>query len=260
MAGTVTVDKLRSGKGLQGWATEDRLLDYYGQRICGVLHGGHNARHGTHLVASGNYTPEVVAVVRECWPDHLVSRADVALDLDGPGCWDKLETMLLDVSRRRGLKWRTIGDFREDRDELAGRTIYLGSRQSPVFIRCYEKGKQLLASRRVGDLVPSLEHCRIEVEVKPPTRAAKISSAKLTPAEFCGCSPGSREVFSRVSELELERIYMTARKESDAHRAVRHMAVQYRLAMQEVMSAEGGEPGLMTFIREVWNQQDDETA
>jgi hypothetical protein len=133
------------------------------------------------------------------------------------------------------------------------------ARQSRVLVRCYEKGKQLLAQRRVGEATPSLDHCRLEVEVKPPNKAAKMLGSKLSPVEFLGCSAGSCEILSRASALDVERVCMTAPKESDPRRAIRHMEVQYRLSMETVIAEEmGDDSGLFRFIRGVWKGMDAE--
>jgi hypothetical protein len=49
---------------------------------------------------------------------------------------------------------------------------------------------------------------------------------------------------------------MTARKETDARRAIRNMAMQYRSAMEAVIIEEGGDEAFMRFIRNIWGDLD----
>lgn len=251
----VAGEEQRSPAGNYG--TGNLLLDGSGQRLCAVLYGGQNGWAGPHVQASGEHSPEVVAIVREHWPQHRVSRADVAVDFDGDGCFEKLLSVAEGVARENRLKWSTYGDFRDDRDPLAGRTFYVGSRQSAALVRGYEKGKQMLPSVRVGEEAPSLDWCRLEVEVKPPTREAKAAAAGWPVDRFWGCSPWTCKLLHRVAGVDVQRVTMTAHKETDARRAIRHMAMQYRQAMEAFIAEEGGEEeALLRFIRQVWKIAD----
>lgn len=246
--------RVERGKSPLHYASADVLFDPLDRMVCGVHHGGHNGI--PHVRVQGYYSSEVASVLRGLWPDHSVSRADVALDFDSPGCWDRLAAVCGVVAREGKLKWTTIGDFREDRDILSGRTIYVGSRQSPVFIRLYEKGKKALSERRVGDDAISLDWVRLEIEVKPPHRPTKLAAAKWEPNQFWGCSVHSRKLLHRATGVDVERIMMTERKETDARRAIRNMAVQYRSSMEAVIIEEGGDEAFMHFVRSIWAEQD----
>jgi DNA relaxase NicK len=232
----------------------DVLLDALDEQVCSVHHGGTNG--APHVRVQGFYSPQMADVLRRLWPEHTVSRVDVAIDFDGADCWDKLASVCERVARDGGLKWTTVGDFREDRDQMAGRTIYVGSRQSPVFVRLYEKGKQMLPFHRVGDPPLSLDWCRLEVEVKPKDRAMKVAASRWQPEQFWGCSSWSRKLLHSACGVDVERITMTARKETDARRAVRNMAMQYRSAMETVIAEEGNDEAFMLFIRNIWGDQD----
>ena len=247
--------RVERGKSALRYAAADLLFDPMDQMVCGVHHGGQNGN--PHVRVQGWYSPKVVGVVRGLWPDHSVSRADVALDFDSPGCWDRIAAVCDLVAREGKLKWSTVGDFREDRDVLSGRTIYVGSRQSPVYIRVYEKGKQMLAQHRVGDAAISLDWVRVEIEVKPPHRPFKLAAASWEPPAFWGCSVHSRKLLHRVSGVEVERIMMTERKETDARRAVRNMLKQYRGSMEAVIVEVGGDAAFMRFARSIWAELDD---
>jgi DNA relaxase NicK len=252
------VTEVERRKGSNNYEASDVGLDYFGGSIFSVLHGGPNG--APHVRASGAGSPVVADVLRRRWPQHAVSRVDVAVDFDGEGCWDKLFAVCADVARERGLKWTTYGDFREDRDVMAGRTVYIGSRQSPVMVRLYEKGKQMLPSVRVGEKLPSLNWCRLEVEVKPPQREARLAAAIRPAEQFWGCSSWSRKLLHRACGTDVERVTMTVRRETDARRAIRHLAMQYRQSIETVIAEEGGDDeALMRLIREVWREADRST-
>jgi DNA relaxase NicK len=242
--------RVERGKSQLRYEKADFLFDGLDELVCGVHHGGSNGP--PHVRVQGFYSPDVATVLRGLWPDHSVSRADVALDFDSPGTWDTLARVCDRVAREYGLKWQTVGDFREDRDQLSGRTIYVGSRQSPVFIRLYEKGKKALSELRVGDPSPSLDWCRLELEIKPKRRPIKSAASKWQPQQFWGLSKWSKKMLHSACGVEVERIMMTARKETDARRAVKHMAVQYRPAMEAVIIEEGGDEAFMRLIRSIW--------
>ena len=254
VAEVVTVDRVERTKGTNNYEHADTLFDFTDQRICAVLHGGSNG--APHVRSSGHYSPTVAQVLRTRWPGHALSRADVAIDFDGPGCWPKLFRVCEDVARDRGLKWATYGDFREDRDPMSGRTVYVGSRQSAVMTRLYEKGLKELSTVRVGDPPISLDWCRLEVEVKPQQRAARVAASQWAPHQFWGCSTWSRSLLKRAIGADVERITMSIHKETDAVRAIRHMAMQYRQAMETVIADKGGDAAFMNLVRAIWREAD----
>lgn len=237
------------------YAFREQFRDPEGSSLCEVLHGGQNGAYGSYVRSTGWAAAGMVPVLRKLFPQQSISRADVAIDFDGPGCWEKLHGVALAIARAFGVKWHTVGDFREDRDPLAGRTIYLGSRQSMVFVRIYEKGKKELLSVRVGEPLPSLDWVRVEIEVKPPNQRARSWAAGWSEEQFWGCSSWSRKLLLDITGTGVERIMMTVRKETEARRSIRHMAAQYRGAMEAVLSEEG-QDGLWKLIEEVWGEQD----
>ncbi len=247
--------------GTQGYEFEDRMIDGLGTRVFGLLHGGHNSV--PHVRSSGIYSPLAASALRQAYPDHTVSRADVAIDFCGPSAWNILRQSCELVATGRNLKWAVLGDDRPEgvRDPSQGRTLYVGSRQSPVFIRCYEKGLHE-ASKGISygpdGLPPSPDWVRVECEVKPPNRLAKARAARLSPEQFWGCSPGSRAILSRILSVDVERITMTEHRKPDYERALLHAAVQYRSACEKLIDANGGDPSsLIRFFQTVWVQMDE---
>lgn len=235
----------RSGRNNYKWA--DTFLDPFGDEVCALLHGGSNPY--PHVQARGEHSPIVSDVLRRAYPGyHRVTRADCAIDFDGPGCWDRLFALLQAFASEMGLKWRTIGDFRLDRDPSSGRTAYVGSRESTVTVRLYEKG--LKENQEAGEAVYSSDWCRLEVEVKPPKLEGRLKLAKLSPLELWGCSLWSCKLLSRVNGLDVERTTMSVRKEPDHVRAIKHMLLQYGPALRLLYADLGSDEALGSFIRQ----------
>lgn len=243
------VEKVENTKGVSNYENSVILSDAMGERICAVLHGGSNG--APHIRASGIYSPDVASILRKQWPGHAVSRADVAIDFDGPGCWSKLFRVCRDIADESGLKWVTVGDFRENRDELSGRSVYVGSRQSAVMVRLYEKGKEITSKLHVGEASVSLDWCRLEIEVKPQAKPVRILASEWSPNQFWGCSSWSRSLAQRAANEEVTRIMMTVRKETDERRAIRHMAFQYDKSMEAVSKELGSDEALFEYIQQV---------
>jgi DNA relaxase NicK len=237
------------------------LTDALGGRVCVVIYGGPNGVHGTHVRSSGGYSPVVAHTLRSLWPGHSLTRADVAIDLDGPGCFDKLYGVCDQVASDRGLKWSTIGDFRENRDPLSGRTIMLGARKDTVcHLRVYEKGKQMIPLLRVGDPPPSLDWCRVELEVKPQRRPARLAASMFSVEQFWGASTWTPILLKGVCGLDVERVNMSRHRESDAMRSFRHMAMQYRQVIEQVRQEQGGsDEAVMRLVKQIWKEADEFT-
>jgi hypothetical protein len=118
---------------------------------------------------------------------HGVSRADAALDVDNPGFWDWVIPIALDLADQLGLTIDQQGDWHRGE---GGRTLYLGSRKSAVFVRIYEKGKQLRALGEDPDA--SLHLVRLETQCRPE-KAFKRQAWTATPHEiFCTSKAATR--------------------------------------------------------------------
>jgi len=238
----------------------DTALDGLGVRVFDVLSGGSNS--APHLRSSGHYAEPVAQALRLNFPGFALTRADLALDFCSPGAWDSLRAECQAIATEFGIKWAVLGDDRPEgvRDPLQGRTFYMGSRSSPVFLRGYEKGLQLLSAGVVlspGEEPPSPHHVRVELEFKPQKREAKLRAASLSYQQMWGSSPWSRATLRRILGLDVERIVLNQRKVSEAARASRHAAVQYRKAFQEYIEQNGGDPAvLLALFEEVWRDMD----
>jgi len=122
-----------------------------------LLTGG-NRGAPPNVYGSGGNAPEVGAMLRTLTWRHRVTRADSALDFEGSGVWETLTGYLVEFAHERGLDIANAGDWISDAAPR-GRTLYVGSRKSKAFLRCYEKGKQL------GDA--DSKWVRVELVIRP---------------------------------------------------------------------------------------------
>jgi len=199
-----------------------------GSTVARVLAGGRNG--WPNVTASGDDTDALVPVVRSSWPDlHRVTRMDAAQDFDGPGTWDRLYAPAIALADERRIKVDQAGDWH--RNEY-GRTLYLGSRKSAVMVRLYEKGKQLREHALDDAADVSVDLCRLEVQVRPE-KASREHAARATPEEAFGYSDWTRELASRVMGLDVDRVHIRERRQSDQERALTWLVMQYGAHLEE---------------------------
>lgn len=213
--------EIRQGRGLHGYTQGFELVGPSGT-VARVLAGGANG--DPHAWASGEDTEQFVAAVRGAWPDsHTVSRMDAAEDFQGPSSWDRLNAECLVVADDLRLKVSQAGDYHRLED---GRSLYVGSRKSPVFIRLYEKGKQLRAKVSSGAEDIPADWVRLEAQVRPQ-KAARKTAAYTSAQEAWGYAAWTRELAERCMALDVPRVQMNVWREADDERAFRFMVRQY---------------------------------
>ncbi|MDT0502753.1 replication initiation factor domain-containing protein, partial [Halomonas sp. PAR7] len=191
--------------------------------LCEVLWGG-NTGDRVMVVGSGANASPVASLVRSEWPDHLVIRADVAEDYDEPDAFAALSALMLNIADKHRLKVTHYGDWHRCEN---GRTLYVGSRQSPVMVRLYEKGLEQRAKGYSQNA--SADWVRLEVEVKPKRAAARKHLATLQPDDFMACAAWTREVALCLFNSDLVPItgLGTIKRMSDDERALAALVKQY---------------------------------
>lgn len=220
------------GRGRNGYRECLRVVDSDGQRLAEVHSGGPNGP--PNALASGETAQRFADVIRTAWPDaHRVTRADACQDVAGD--FGELHARLTEQARLRGLKFRTIVPG----DPADGATLYLGSKDSRVSARIYEKGKQL---RAMGHpvTVDQLALVRFEVQLRP-TRDGRATVARLSPADCWGASPWAREVADRFLGFDPGRTPTQFRLTSDFESRVHHMVDQYGPTLVELRRRAGGD-------------------
>lgn len=206
-----------------------------GSTVARVLSGGKNGN--PHAWASSDDTDAFVQVVRATWPvQHRVTRLDASEDFDGSGTWDRLYAALIELADERHLKVDQAGDWHRLED---GRTFYLGGRKSAVFCRLYEKGKQLRGLGGPGAEAISPDLVRLELEARPEG-GSRYWAAGCEPVESFGLAAWSKELALRVLGLEVERVHIKERRESDDARALRYLVLQYGEHLDRLAAHLGG--------------------
>jgi DNA relaxase NicK len=194
---------IQEGRPRFGYETCVSLRDGEGDRWVDVLHGKHN---GTLIEVSGEASPAVVEIVRENFPGHAVTRADVCEDMivDEPGLFGRLAPRLDELVRAHG-RVGAHGIIPRVRAE-DGATYTIGSRTSETFLRAYQKPEQLV-SEGLGH--KSLRFMfdrwvRVELEAKPQ-KDNRLRAATFEPLDFFGLSRISRSVCADILAVPVER-------------------------------------------------------
>jgi hypothetical protein len=158
---------------------------------------------------------------------------DVCEDWDGEGLFDALSVELLGIADKHRLKVTHLGDYHRAED---GRTLYVGSRQSPALVRCYEKGRQP-GYRELG----RPWWVRLECEVKPKSTEQRVRFGTLEPAAVWGAARWLHEVGERVVGIADLRACRagTVRRPDDQERAERWMLYQYGALLEGLREAQG---------------------
>lgn len=209
--------------------------------VATVLIGG-NGKY-PHAFATSDNAPAFADLVRTEWPNkHRVTRVDATTDFHEFGSYDRLRSVCKEISKGFGLQ------FAQHSDELnryAGRTQYIGSKTSEYRSRLYEKGLQIvgqLPEVRNGSLCPAdITVChstegvsirapdwsRLELQARPKYEDGKLLAATLSPEEIWGMSKWTLELANKALALDLERVYIRAKRDSSDEKAFRAMVSQY---------------------------------
>lgn len=208
------------------------------ERVALVLCGGANVN--PNVTASGVACDAFVPVVRELWPDHRVSRVDVAEDFVGEGVYDGLEASCRAIVRGARVKGRSIVPD----DPMEGRTYYMAAASSDVRARLYDKSAE---ARR---FLPQARHAeipdhwtRLEVQVRP-RRVVKDLACRMPPAQFWGCARWTIELAQVALQLEVHRVHMNPARESDHDRAYRSFLEQYARTLRRLREDHGSWPAV----------------
>lgn len=213
------------GPPVRFYARNTLLLAPEGHRLLSVRHGGQN--HHPFVECKGEASAAVSEALRGTF-DHCPSRIDSAYDLSGPDVMRELYDMARQFERERGVKFDLEGAAIDNPDR--GTTVYLGSRKSQVYVRIYQKGLKTAHELGLcGDAIPDeLRHwVRVEIELKPDKRPARMKAARLSPAAVWGCSPWASDFAKHALSIDAERVHMNERRESDQDKRMRFLVSQY---------------------------------
>ncbi len=206
---------------------ESVILRRAERTICRIQWGG-NTGHLTQLKTSGEGSHEVTQVLRDLVPIHKVQRVDVCDDYDEPGVFSALAGWAMTCAEEFNVKVTHMGDwYRAEK----GRTLTVGSRQSPGYMRIYEKGIEQKSGQ--------IHHARAELEVKP-VKQAGWQCADWEPEKYWGVSRWSQHFASVLfgQEMEKARLHHVWSK-SDTEKAFEFMLKQYGSTIARMANLKG---------------------
>lgn len=213
--------EVKETRGLHGYTHGFQILGEGGIRAQ-LLCGGVNIH--PHAWASGQRTDEFVKLVRGHWPgNHNVTRLDSAEDFAGDGTWEKLSSACLGIADELGLKVQHAGDFHRCLD---GRTLYIGSKKSPCFVRLYEKGKQMRSQNPYSVEQIPLDWVRLEAQIRTDKSNRQFAST-ISPLDAWGFSRTTRSIAKACFDPNIDRIDASRYRKSDDERALEHVCAQY---------------------------------
>lgn len=192
-----------------------------------ISHGGQNAQYGANVLATGSNAQRLADVVREHFPAHRVSRVDACEDFVDEAAYDYLRGEALRIAKARKLHVHEIVKPLEESDD--GRTLYLGSKESAVSGRIYEKGKQLNLDQPL---------VRAELQVRPQ-KHVKDMAARLSASEMWGLARWSLDVGRMLGEKDLKKVDVQLYQPSDHDRAYRSMLKQYGKMLNRMLAIHG---------------------
>ena len=202
-----------------GYQSAEVLLTEFDEQILFVQWGGQGGR--LYVQASQVWAEHLYFCLKDCGHVVHVTRLDLALDYREEMLFDYLHDYVRDVFlKKHNIKCQILGDYLSERNE--GRSIYLGSRQSPVMLRIYEKGKEQ-KDTELHDWV------RVEWELKPKNVEARTTllDARLQELLFSNAwsSTFAEHLLSVTvgTEYYLGKDYLPSSVES----AINHMCYQY---------------------------------
>lgn len=138
-------------------------------------------KHCLSVRFSGSHTTKGASWLRAHFPDHSVTRCDIAADtsFESPVQFVTATEMFkhcIAIANEMGLSTSVIGDWFGD----GGRTLYIGSAKSAYRMRIYEKGKQ-----DDNVLIGGVNWVRFELVCRPDKKC-RADASFLTPQEIMG--------------------------------------------------------------------------
>jgi hypothetical protein len=185
------------------------------------------------FVSSGQAAVDGASFCRSAYPEHRVSRLDVAVDTIEAGGFDRITGIIEPIARAARCAVLFVGD--PDPSQKRGRTVYFGSKSSDVRIVVYEKG---LEQRAKGDLSASERWVRIELRVRP-RKDRKALTASLTASEAWGLAGWSRRVADEVMGTVVPYLPDPSAHQATPQAAVAHMFRQYGHQLRKLRDLRG---------------------
>jgi len=169
--------------------------------------------------------------LRENFPDHSVTRVDVAADtvFELPAQQVSSTHMFeqaISKAKELGLKTNVVGDWFGE----GGKTLYIGSMKSAYMMRIYEKGKQ-----EDNAAIAGKNWVRFELVCRPDKRR-RADCSFLSPIDFMGGWQFSKEIVSIFYQPveKTDTVNKIVRQKTDLENALYHMTRQYKNHLTEL--------------------------
>lgn len=206
-----------------------------------IQYGGDNVGFGVYVSVTGSHSGRVRDSVQD-WDAKLL-RADIALDFDGAEYFSKIALDLVNLAKEKKIKTSTVGDWVQ---QIGGRTLYIGSRQSTYMIRLYEKYKQKGVDCGGSEIV------RLELEIKPALHA-RAHAFTMTALELLSCAKTYASIYEKYISLTDAQSLTKPRKMTNHEKALAQMIKQYQKTIEKQLDLSGG--CLDTFYQSLTNHE-----
>lgn len=195
-----------------------------------VAWGGKGVGGLVHVQGTGESGQLVADVMRDRFPVHRVTRADIAEDYDDPTAWAFWSGCVERLARSSGLNYRLL---QNGLNGEGGRTIYVGSLKSVVQLRVYEKGKKDGGS-------PGW--VRVELVVRPKRKEARQRLSAAPYRDFFGCARWSQSIAETMGLEEVPRLRAgSVYRLSDMEQKRQALVRQYGKTIEAWLSELGGD-------------------
>lgn len=227
------VDVLLKAWPLSDWAPAKNLNGYTqggaivrGDRVlCHVCWGGQT---GVNCKTTSDESPVLAEALKAFGKQHMPTRVDSCVDWYEAGLFDSITAHLMQYALDHRLAIMQQGDW--IRGEA--RTLYVGSKDSPVRLVVYEKGYE-----QGGDA--PRDWVRMEVRIRPP-RHQRAMVASWSP-ELAFCAAWVPDALKALGWDDLQkRALGTVWRRSDAERARAALLKQYGAIMANWSDELGG--------------------
>lgn len=214
------VDVLLRHWPLSDWAPARNLNGYlYGGQIirgdrtlCHVCWGGNT---GVNCKSTSDESPTLAAALLDFGKPHLPTRLDSCVDWQDPDLFDSLTASLIKFAQENRLAISQQGDW--VRGEA--RTLYIGSKDSPVRLVVYEKGYE-------QGLDAPKDWVRMEARIRPKREHRQAVS--LWEPDNAFQASWIRDALECLGWSDLAKLAVgTVWKRSDAERARYSLIKQY---------------------------------
>jgi len=193
------------------------------------------------LDVPGPYSQDVYTALAPIYSGVAsLARGDAALDIDDDCAFELAVKFAVDYATKRRMGTECKGDWLVP-GSPKGRTLYVGSRESELYIRIYEYKKH----HGHGP------HCRIEVEFKPQKGHRKLEAFALTPAEIFSQSRAALHIAKGVWVEDIAALQITPRvnERHDLKRRIDHLVSQWMPTLNELItSLPGGAADLGDYL------------